>query len=305
MPLDSIEIPMDEQADQRDPGAPREYSNDPVDQETAKSADQSRIEALEKDVEAARREARERADSERYWAEKARTAERNQPQADEEDEEDEPTPRRAAAKDDDNPDELLEDLSKEGLKGLLKRGVITEDQLEAELDKRVLAIEQRLEARLQNTNQAQQFDSAIKEDFPEVYADGKKMQAWLDGGRKGDQPEMGDHYQAAANLYREMMADNPDADIKASRAMFKAAVKAANKQVDGSRKVQQRNSQEDDRSERIAAQRGERRRSGGTDDVDLGGRTFSRQAQEVMKHLGVKPEDYGKHQDRRARRASN
>lgn len=289
--LDAIEIPVDDAPN--DPGAPREYSNDPPDDKQEPTASDRAIEDLRKANEVQARELREAKDSERYWADRAkqRADARVEPEID-----DTPTDQGLDGIDDDTPDKMLDDLSVKGIAALKERGLITEK----EMTKRLEALEARLTGQINATAEGSDFDRQMGEEFPDLKRDNDAIETWKKAGQRGNPPQTSELYQATGRIYQTLMGAG-DVSPAQGRILLKQAAILAQKELGLNGDTRQ--NREDDRRDRVMVQRGTRGRGEGED--TRGRTTMSAQQMQVAKHLGVSNEDFAKMETRRANRGRN
>ncbi len=276
-----------------DPGSPYEHDLEqppakpiPVKSDADKEVD--RLKQENADLKRRREEAEEDA---RYWSR------RGQPQPKETDEEPAaPAPREVIKE---KPEKLLDDLTSEGLEALRKRGFITADQLEnvlAENDKRT-------ESKIAAARADAEFGARLGTEFPEIAEDSARIS-------RGEKPKS-EIFARASEIYRESIGLDPE--LKGSKSALILACRQAKAELtlkaqDNRNAV--RNAEEERprgdrpspreraerRRERIDSQRPDRASS---PDESAGDPSFSSQQTEVMKRLGVKPEEFTKHRGAR------
>lgn len=248
-----------------DPGAPFVHGNDapvvtkPAEKAKEESAESKRITALEKEL-------KETRDSEKYWADRARAG--NAPRHEEPESDDEPEPEEPSrvARRQEKPEELLDDVSKEGLEALKKRGLITKEELDAAIAK----AGRDAEARIANAQANANIDARIERD----YADLKNPDS--------------DLFKRAGQHFRDMVADDPS--LKRSPATLVAAAKLAKKELEAEKKVADDKKRNEDRGpsrrERIDSQSSDRAPSGRSEADDDPVRELSPLQSQIVKHLG-------------------
>lgn len=236
-----------------------------------KSDTDKRLDAMAAELEGLKRTNRELEDSNRYWSERARGG---QPPAPEPEPEldDTPTP-RVVADPDEKPEKLLDDMSVDGLKALRIRGIITEDQLFDELDKREQRLLQQVEQRLETNNRHNQMDAELAK-FPDLMADSNRV-------KNGLAPQS-EHYKRTQQHFREMVDLDPSLK-SSSAALIKAARMAARElELEGKVNDSGRNNRQQERRDRIDAQRGDNRDHA---TLDEGSDPLSPTARQVVSNL--------------------
>lgn len=206
-----------------DMGAPFEHGAvEPEPAAAPKPAEKSdvekRLDALERDNKAKDARIGELTQSEQYWANRARGAATPEVPADEPD--DPPAPIESPFEGE-KPEQLLDDLSVNGLKALHKRGLITTDQLVDELGRLEQRVEAKVDAKLAQASRHAAVDQELNK-FPDLLADAKLVQA-------GQAPKT-ELYKLTQAYYREMLADDPG--IKNSPAALLSAARRATKEIE-------------------------------------------------------------------------
>lgn len=229
-----------------DMGAAFEHGDPGPAKEAPKLAEKSdvekRLDALERDNKAKDARINELTESERYWAQQARGKAPAPEEVPADPDEDEPPLAAADPFEGEKPDKFLDDLSVDGLKALLKRGVITQEQFVAEVgnvEKRLMA---KVEEKLATNTRHQQIDQQLAK-FPDLQADAARVAA-------GQTPQT-ELYKRTQVHFRQMVAD--DAGMKSSPAALLAAARMAQKEIDLEAKAQgaQRTDRQVTRRERI------------------------------------------------------
>jgi hypothetical protein len=275
-----------------DPGAPFEHSAagaEPRPPAAAKPAEKSdvekRLDAVERDNRAKDQRIEELSQSERYWAGKARgTA---TPEVPAEDLDDEPAPVESPFEGE-KPEQLLDDLSVNGLKALHKRGLITTDQLVkqvSQLEKRIYA---EVDAKLAQQREWSQLEAKFSE-FPELLADSELVSA-------GQQPKT-EIYKRTQVHFRQMVQDDPK--LKNSTGAMLAAARLAKKELEleGKAAGTEGGNRQQSRRERIAAQAPDRD-GGSGEGGEPGDDQLSPTARNVVNNLsrfGITDEDFRKY----------
>lgn len=279
-----------------DPGAEHEVGGEPEEpgaRVATKSADALRVEQLEKDLQTERARRGESEEDARYWAGRARRT------PSEDGEEHQPARREAAAPAAEDivtekPEVLLDDLNREGLQALRKRGFITEKDFTAALAN--LRDEVTTEITAARTDA--EFGGRIAREFPDIAADSARV-------AKGEKPET-ELFKRAGAIYRAAVSDDPS--LKGSKGLLLISARQAQKEIElegkGSRRAAAGGDDDDDppartpapsRRDRIARQRPDRAAS--DDESRGGGEHFTDQQLSVMKNLGVKPENFTKQRE--------
>lgn len=275
-----------------DPGTPFVHGEKPESKpaKTEKSDTDKRIEALERDLVAERKRSGELSASEQYWANKARGA---APEKPEPKPEVKPEPRRrepAAEK----PEKFLDDVSTEGLGALLKRGVITVDQLDDLLKEREDKLRLELRSEIAGATTDAAFQNSFQSEFPEIIADNRKVDAWKKGGeRPADRPEVSELSSRTSEIFREMVAEDPE--LGKSQGTLINAARMAKRLIAAEGKGRDAVNNRDDerqrsRRDRIDDQRGPRGAGGGDDEPTT---RMSGAARTIIGHL----KDFGATED--------
>lgn len=270
-----------------DPGASYEHDLDEV-TPPARVEDprDARIKALENDLKTERQQKDELSRSERHWAD---IAQRNL------DRDDEEVPEAAAAVaaapiTTEKPEDLLDDVSRDGLAALKRRGVVTRD----ELDTLLAQSQQRAETRLQEVRTDAGFDAQIAKEFPEI----AEASAQISRKERPNSPL----FLRAAEIFRQALADDPR--LKGSKSTLLLAARAAKAQLEAEdarkgkpAKVTDRDdddevetSRQRRRRDRVAVQSTERAPASGNENDDRP--TVSKQAREVLAHLKVSEAEF-------------
>ncbi len=273
-----------------DPGAPHEVDPDEPEEKKppAKSAEAVELETLRAETAALKKRADEAEEDSRYWSRRAqeRRAESGRQQTEEE-------PRRRTAEPiTEKPEKLIDELSTDGIAALKKRGIVTQEDLDAALTKARQDGQRDTEA----VRSDAEFSMKLEREFPEILADSKLVSA-------GERPKT-ELFKRTREIYQEAVAEDPS--LEASKGAMLMAARQAKRELDatgkgkgkGKEEVEPTNDREDRqqrRRERIDAQTPTRSRD---DEESRGTPDFTREQLEVMKHLNVKPEAFAKHRDR-------
>ncbi len=211
--------------------------------------------------------------SEREWSERALRAQR-QPSGDLGRGEPE---RQATEEELETGEKLLDDVSKDGLKALLKRGVPTLKQV------RELIAESVQNAQGEGRAEAQ-FQNVMADEFPEMSSDLARVD-------KGLKPES-ELFVLAAEIYRDAIALDPELKGAKSALIMATRQAAAQLQVSGKRKADTEADRQAARRARIEQQKPDRSsKSDATEETVL----TSKQKQ-MAKDLGISEDKYLKQQ---------
>ena len=277
-----------------DPGAPHEVGEDAEEPAAPKETDaEKELKELRERVTRSERRAEQAEEDARYWAGRNR-----QPAAAE------PEPERRAAPEpaailEEKPEVLLDDLNKEGLQALRKRGFIDQATFQEAIDN----LSEDIDNRIQAARSDAEFGGRIAAEFPEIAADSQRVS-------KGERPQT-ELFQRAGAIYRAAVAEDPA--LKGSKGLLLIAARQAKAELAKEGKGGKGAAGDDDeqprgggrrepaeprqsaRRDRIDRQRPDR----GVDDSEVrGGKEhFSDQQLSVMKNLGVKPENFEKHRE--------
>jgi hypothetical protein len=183
---------------------------------------------------------------------------------------------------DDTPDKLVDEFSAQGVAALVRRGVLTKKAAKELIRREAEKVAREVVGR---ATTAAVKDSQLFGEFPDL---------------RDTKSEL---YKRTAEVYREMVKDDPDA-ANSTRALARAAKEAKlTMRIEQLEKGGGRG--DDDRERRIAAQGGDRGRSGGEfRDDDLG--PEAREVLKAFERYGTTEEDYVKERakvmaDRRTR----
>lgn len=264
------------------------YSREPEQPTERVVIEKTEVDKLRSDYEEkitrANREADEaRRDADRWASMARRTPERAEPR-------EEPTARKREAASEEKPDKFLDDLSAEGIKALHKRGMITQDQLEEALGDAV----ENVRAEMEEKTEAQAFDAKLSSQFPELWSDNEKMNAWKAAGERGPKPVTSELYRKTGEIFLEQVREaGIDPESKAARGLLITAARMAKRELGVKEPTNERADRERERRERIDGQSRPAGRAG--DDFETGGgKQITGVQRSIMKSLGVSPETFQK-----------
>lgn len=264
-----------------DPGAPFVHGEPvkPAAKPNDKSDLEKRFDALEAETKGLRTRLTEAEGDARYWSQRARgeAAPREERETDDEPPAEDPTQEMT-------PEQFLDVLSKEGIKGLKRFGFMTK----ADVDAEVKRISKEADQKISRAQQASTIDQKIGREFPDLIADNDRVQ-------RGEKPQT-EMYKRTGKILQELVADDPS--LKNSTGALMAAARMAKQQLDAEKKAgessrEDRDDRQQQRRERIENQRGERDRP--RDDERepvlpaLAGQVISN-----LERFGAKVEDYTK-----------
>lgn len=256
------------------PGAPYVHGSAPAKeaaQPVQKTAAEVELEDTRKQLESARRERDEAKQSEKYWSDRARSQRVEVPETD-----DEPEPEDAGRPQvrRDKPEKLLDEMTEEGIEALRKRGIVTQEDLDAALAKQA----KKNDARLALSQRQNAFDQQFNREFPDIAADGLRIQ-------RGEQPKT-EAFKRAQQHFKDMIADDPS--LRDSPAALRAAAKMATKELEMEAKHAKESARDrqESRRDRIDGQRGERPGAGHSESDDEENQ-LSPLAQQISRGLGL------------------
>lgn len=276
---------------QVNPGVPYEHSQEPDKPEpkpVVESPEQKELKTLRAENERLAKRAQDAEEDGKYWATRARNGhvEERRPA------EEESRPRRTETAAE-QPAKLLDDMSTEGMKALEKRGFITADQL-----KEILAEQAKgIRGEITEARTDAEFGIKLSKEFPEIAEDSDRVS-------RGERPKT-EIFKRAGELYREAVAEDPK--LEGSKGLLLTVARMAKKELEFAAKGKKEAANEDEtpvngrakdtdrqetRRRRIEAQRPDR--SSGNEE-EAGDPGFDPTQLQVMKHLGVKPEEFKKH----------
>lgn len=212
--------------------------------------------------------------SEREWSERALRASRKV------ESDDEPKPSDPAAPEvAETAEKFLDDVSKEGLAALRKRGFVTM----AEVQK---LIKETVDRTVAETRTDSEFSSVLAAEFPEMVADIKRVEA-------GKQPE-GGLFPLAAEIYRDAITLDPDLKNSKSALIMAARQAAAQLKLAGKVKDETDADRQAARRAKIENQRPDR----GTSSDDEEPTTLNAKQKQMAKELGISEDKFLKHQQK-------
>lgn len=173
---------------------------------------------------------------------------------------------------DDTPDKLVDEFSSQGIAALRKRGVITKKETRELIRREAEKIARKVAGEAVGKAESRAVrDSQLFGEFPDL---------------RDTKSEL---YKRTAEVYREMVKDDPDA-ANSTRALARAAKEAKlTMRIEQLEKGGGRG--DDDRERRIAAQGGDRGRSGGEfRDDDMG--PEAREVLKAFERYGATEEDF-------------
>ncbi len=278
-----------------DPGAPHEVGEaaDEPKPAATETAEQKELKALREENQRLSRRAEESEEDARYWAGRSR-----QPAAAAA----EPEPDRRAAPEpaailDEKPEVLLDDLNREGLQALRKRGFIDQATFQEAIDNLSEDIDNRISAARSDA----EFGGRIAAEFPEIAEDSKRVS-------QGERPQS-ELFKRAGAIYRAAVAEDPA--LKGSKGLLLIAARQAKAELSkGGKGATAADDDEEQprggrrepaeprqsaRRDRIDRQRPDR--ASGDEETRGGKEHFTDTQLAVMKNLGVKPEAFEKHRD--------
>lgn len=271
-----------------DAGAPYEHGTEPAQGAPTtpqKSDIEKRLDALDAELKSERALRKEAEDNAKYWAEHGRSAAVIEPEPESEDEpiEDDPAG---------NDEALLDDIAKQGRDALKKRGFVTA----AEVKRLVREAEQRAMGAVEQRDAEGAFERQLASEFPELVEDSRRQS-------KGEQPKT-ELWARTREIYREAVALDPA--LKSSKSALIIAARQAKAELSKAKPAGKgaAAAEEEEEAEptpsrgarrraRIQSQAPEPRRASGAGD-DEDGPVVTEEARQVMKHLGVKEEEYVK-----------
>lgn len=245
-----------------------------------KSEVEKRLEALESENKRLSTRISESENDARYWQQRARGGanEDRQPEPEEPEPAAEPDPVEEIP-----PEQFLEVLSKEGIKGLRRFGFMTQ----REVDAKVAEVARDGDRKLAAAAQSVAIDNRLAREFPELLEDNQRV-------HRGEKPQT-ELFNRTSTIFRELVADDPT--LKNSPGAMLMAARQAKGQLDAEKKAKEgqqdgNGNRQRDRRERIDTQRGERDRP---EEFEGGRPELPSQARDViaaLSHHGVKEEDY-------------
>lgn len=267
-----------------DPGTPFEHGVDPEPEKkpAEKSDTEKRLEALERDNADLRRRTEESEKDARYWSERASAKPVVEDREDEVVIPDDPTIK---------PEELLDDISKRGMDALKAGGLVTK----ADMTRILLEQERRTETKIAAARQDAEFGMKIAKEFPEIAEDSERLQ-------RGETPKT-ELFKRAGEIYRSAVAEDPS--LKGTNGLLLIAARQAKAELATKEKPKEKEApveQDERRSsrrERIARQMPER---SAASDESSGGPSFTDEQMKVMKHLGVKADEFTRNQQTKGER---
>lgn len=272
-----------------DPRADFKYSREVEEPTERVVIEKTEVDKLRSDFEEkltrANREADEaRRDADRWASMARRTPERAEPR-------EEPASRKREAASEEKPDKFLDDLSTDGIKALHKRGMITAEQLEEALE----GVVENVHKAMEEKNEAQAFDQKLSSQFPELWADNEKMNAWKAAGERGPKPVTSELFRKTGEIFLEQVREaGIDPESKEARGLLMTAARFAKRDLGLKQEpTNERADRERDRRERIDGQSRPAGRAG--DDFETGGgKQITGVQRSIMKSLGVSPETFQK-----------
>lgn len=231
------------------------------------TAEQKELRTLREENAGLKKQNTELSESERAWSERALRGTR-------EPAEPKPKAEKADEEDIETGEKFLDDVSKEGLKALRKRGFVTM----AEVQK---LIDQTVDRTVGETRTESQFQSTMKDEFPEMSADLARVEA-------GKKPES-ELFVLAAEIYRDAIALDPDLKGSKSALLISTRQAAAQLALQGKRKTDDKAEKDKTRRDRIEAQKPGDRSSKGEEEEETG---LTSSQKKMAAELGVSEEKF-------------
>jgi hypothetical protein len=245
-----------------------------------KSDIEKRFEALEAETKGLRTRLSEAENDARYWSQRARgetvTAREPEPES-----EDEPAAEDPAQ--DITPEQFLDVLSKEGVKGLRRFGFLTQ----ADVNQQLREVERSADRKLAAAAQSVAVDQRLSREFPELLDDNQRVQ-------RGEKPQS-ELFGRTSRIFRELVADDPS--LKASPGAMLMAARQAKRELEQEKKSGGEDEgrprgRQAERRDRIDSQRGERDRPNEIDDDTPRLPSQARDVIAALAHHGVGEDDY-------------
>lgn len=193
----------------------------------------------------------------------------------------EPAPAKEEATDEEieTGEKLLDDISKDGLKALRKRGFVRIDQVKHLIDESI--------ERAQGDGRGEsQFQSVMANEFPEMQSD----LARLDKGLKPESPL----FVLAAEIYQDAIALDPQLKGSKSTLIMATRQAAAQLELSGKRKAEDVADKQAQRRNRIDAQRPDRStKSEAAEETGL-----TAKQKQMAADMGISEEKFQKQQDK-------
>lgn len=271
-------------------GTPTNDANDSPDKGGDKGGDKSKgkddiVSLSRKEYEALQRRLDELAESERYWAERAKGAKDSGGDPVDEDDYDERDEEEDDEPADDDPDKVLDEFSTKGVEALVKRGVLTKKAARELIRKEAEKIARQV---VGMESKRLQSDAALLRAFPDLADESSAL------------------FKRTAEIFKADVARDPT--LKKSSTALMLAARAAKAELEAEARAARRHDDEEDRLHRIRRQSGDRSRGrtdfDDDDDGDLG--PEARELIARMSRYGVTEEKFKQSreqvlQDRRRR----
>lgn len=177
-------------------------------------------------------------------------------------------------------EQLLDDLSKEGLAALKKRGFVHRDELKQYVDESIERAQG--DGRTENNYQA-----IMSSEFPEILED-------LDRIAKGLKPQS-EIFMRTAGIYQDAYTLDPELKGSKSALIMASRQAAAQLSMEGKREIQSEADRQADRRKRIDNQRPDRSRKGSDATEETG---LTAKQKEAAALLGVSEADFTKSQEK-------
>lgn len=238
------------------------------------TAEQKELRTIREENAALKKNLTESQESERAWSERALRA-GQKPEAVEP-----PEKKSATAEDLETGEQLLDDISKDGLKALKKRGYVTLSDVQK-------LVNESIERAVGENRSEGQFQNVMEDEFPDMAADLKRVNA-------GKKPET-ELFILSAEIYNDAIALDPDLKGSKSALIMATRQAAAQLQLDGKRKVDDKATREASRRERIDRQKPDRASSGSDVDETPG---LNAKQKQMAADLGISEDKFMKQQAR-------
>ncbi len=238
------------------------------------TAEQKELRETREELAAEKRRNTELQASEREWSERALRAQRQPEPEDREERVD----REATEEELETGEKLLDDVSKDGLKALLKRGIPTIKQMRE-------LINESVQAAVGEGRHEQQYQQVMNDEFPEMNADLARV-------NKGLKPES-ELFVLAAEIYRDAYDLDPELKGKKSALIMATRQAAAQLQLQGKRKVESEADRQASRRARIGVQKPDR--SSKSDAAEETG--LNEKQRSFAASMGVSEDSYIKQQE--------
>lgn len=270
-----------------DPSVEFEHRDEPTEPAAPlKTETDRRFEALEKTIKDQAAELKAARDDARFWAGRNSAPSATADPDDEVQHEEDDTSDIS-----EKPEQFLDDVSKDGLNALKKRGFVTQ----ADVDRQIREAEQRTEARVTARLNDSGFDAKLAVEFPELVEDSKLVKAG-----KAPTSEL---YKRTGEIYRASIEEDPQ--LKGSKSALLIAARQAKAEIKAEKSAKGRESDPIDahqprpgataRRERIERLASVPSKNEDRDDEEPG---ISSEAREVMSKLGVTEAQFVKNRDR-------